>query len=288
MPRSLLARIFFIIISITLFIGCSSSDKKENNTAFLDGNGNRGGFFSANSKRNPMLRNPDLSIPVDPNLARSLTYSRISTQAPFVAMTFDDGPHPVHTPRLLDILKARNIKATFFVVGTNTRRYPNIIRRMIAEGHEVGNHTVNHKYLSRISIEEARAEVLGCERAIVAACGIKPRILRPPGSHINNRVKVWLNREFGYSTIMWAVDPEDWKRPGSGVVAHRIVSETDAGEIILAHDIHGPTIAAMPRALDGLLSKGYRFVTVSQLISIERRQVVKTKEHREFYDFENS
>ena len=106
MPRSLLARIFFIIISITLFIGCSSSDKKENNTAFLDGNGNRGGFFSANSKRNPMLRNPDLSIPVDPNLARSLTYSRISTQAPFVAMTFDDGPHPVHTPRLLDILKA--------------------------------------------------------------------------------------------------------------------------------------------------------------------------------------
>jgi peptidoglycan/xylan/chitin deacetylase (PgdA/CDA1 family) len=71
-------------------------------------------------------------------------------------------------------------------------------------------------------------------------------------------------------------------------VAHRIVSETDAGEIILAHDIHGPTIAAMPRALDGLLSKGYRFVTVSQLISIERRQVVKAKEPREFYDFENS
>ena len=158
MPRSLISRLFFFIISITLFIGCSSSDKEKNNTAFMDGNGNKGGVFSGNSKRNPMLRNPDLSIPVDPNLARSLTYSRISTQAPFVAMTFDDGPHPVHTPRLLDILKARNIKATFFVVGTNTRRYPNIIRRMIAEGHEVGNHTVNHKYLSRISIEEARAD----------------------------------------------------------------------------------------------------------------------------------
>ena len=72
---------------------------------------------------------------------------------------------------------------------------------------------------------------------------------------------------------MWAVDPEDWKRPGSDVVAHRIISETDPGEIVLAHDIHGPTIAAMPRALDGLLSNGYRFVTVSQLIAIERRSI---------------
>ena len=194
-------------------------------------------------------------------------------------MTFDDGPHPVHTPRLLDILKRRNIRATFFVVGTNARRYPQLIRRIVAEGHEIGNHTVNHKYLSRISIEQARSEVLGCEKAIVAACGVRPRILRPPGGHINDRVKVWLNKEFGYSTIMWAVDPKDWKRPGSDVVARRIVSETDPGEIILAHDIHGPTIAAMPRALNELLADGYRFVTVSQLIAIERRSIATRTEY---------
>ena len=98
---------------------------------------------------------------------------------------------------------------------------------------------------------------------------------------INNQVKVWLNREFGYSTIMWAVDPEDWKRPGSGVVAQRIINDTDAGEIVLAHDIHGPTIAAMPRALDGLLSKGYRFVTVSQLIALERRDLANDESSKE-------
>ena len=80
---------------------------------------------------------------------------------------------------------------------------------------------------------------------------------------------------------MWAVDPEDWKRPGSGVVAQRIITETDPGEIVLAHDIHGPTIAAMPRALDGLLSKGYRFVTVSQLISLERRKLADIETPKE-------
>ena len=279
---SKLTLLLFSTVSICsiFFAGCNSSEKKNGNTAYLEGNNKKGGLFGSHGE-GPRLKNPNFSIQVDPNLARSLTYSRIKTQAPFIAMTFDDGPHPVYTPRLLDILKARNIKATFFVVGTNTRRYPGIIRRMIAEGHEVGNHTVNHKYLSRISVEQARAEVMGCERAIIAACGVRPTILRPPGGHINNQVKVWLNREFGYSTIMWAVDPEDWKRPGSGVVAQRIITETDPGEIVLAHDIHGPTIAAMPRALDGLLSKGYRFVTVSQLISLERRKLADVETSRE-------
>lgn len=272
----------FITISLILMLGCSSTGGKyENgrNTAYLDGDGKKRGLFGGRKRnKSAPLQNPNINIRVDPSLARSLTYSRIRTEGPFIAMTFDDGPHPVHTPRLLDILKRRNIKATFFVVGTNARRYPQLIRRMIAEGHEIGNHTVNHKYLSRISVEEARAEVLGCEKAIVAACGVKPRILRPPGGHINDRVKVWLKKEFGYSTIMWAVDPEDWKRPGSDVVAHRIISETDPGEIVLAHDIHGPTIAAMPRALDGLLSNGYRFLTVSQLIAIERRSIANLSE----------
>ena len=279
MRTSPITQLGFLTHAIILMLGCSSTGGKyenSDNTAYLDGEGKRRGLFGGRQKKKSApLQNPNINIRVDPRLARSLTYSRVRTGGPFIAMTFDDGPHPVHTPRLLDILKRRNIRATFFVVGTNARRYPQLIRRIIAEGHEIGNHTVNHKYLSRISIEEARAEVLGCEKAIVAACGVKPRILRPPGGHINDRVKVWLKKEFGYSTIMWAVDPEDWKRPGSDVVARRIISETDPGEIVLAHDIHGPTIAAMPRALDGLLSNGYRFVTVSQLIAIERRSVAR-------------
>ncbi len=215
-------------------------------------------------------RNPDVHVPIDPARARALTYSKVPVGGPFIAMTFDDGPHPAHTPRLLDMLRQRNIRATFFVVGTNARRYPNIIKRMVAEGHEVANHTVNHVYVSKIAEATAREEVANCERAIIDACGVKPRLFRPPGGYISAKEKIWLKDDFGYSTIMWAVDPQDWKDRNSSIVTQRILRDTDPGDIVLAHDIHASTIAAMPATLDGLLSKGLRFVTVSQLIAMER------------------
>jgi peptidoglycan/xylan/chitin deacetylase (PgdA/CDA1 family) len=214
-------------------------------------------------------RNPDIHVPIDRNRARSLTYSRVKVNGPYIALTVDDGPHPVHTPRLLDILKARNVKATFYVVGTNARRYPNILRRMVAEGHEIGNHTVNHVYVSKIAEAKAKQEVRDCEAAIVAATGVRPRTFRPPGGYINDRVKLWLKDDFDYSTIMWAVDPQDWKDRNSSIVTQRILANTNAGEIVLIHDIHASTIAAMPRTLDGLLGKGFRFATISQLIAME-------------------
>ncbi len=216
-------------------------------------------------------RNPDMNLPpVDLSRAKSVTYSSVSIDAPIVSMTFDDGPHPTLTPRLLDILKQRNIKATFFVVGTNAKRYPHIIRRMVAEGHEVANHTVTHGTLTRMSDDSVRRELSGCHSSIVAGCGVAPRLFRPPGGAMNSRQKVWVNDEFGYKTIMWSCDPKDWQRPGVSVVAQRCIAGARPGAIILAHDIHSPTIAAMPRALDGILDKGYRFVTTSQLLSMQR------------------
>ena len=248
--------------------------QRDANRAIGDARSKLPGFDPNRAPR----RNPNVHIPVDPNRARALTYSRVRVNGPYIALTVDDGPHPVNTPRLLDILKARNIKATFYVVGTNARRHPAILRRMVAEGHEIGNHTVNHKYVSKISEAAAKAEVRNCEKAIVDATGVRPRTFRPPGGFINDRVKLWLKDDFNYSTIMWAVDPQDWRRPGSSVVAQRILRDTDPGEIVLVHDIHAPTITAMPRTLDGLLSKGFRFVTVSQLIAMERSAIADTKE----------
>jgi peptidoglycan/xylan/chitin deacetylase (PgdA/CDA1 family) len=298
----LLIRIVAVTLSVGLLTGCKTTGDKDKTSK-------SGGFFGKKRKtaRNGLgdpswgddvnstingargkldgfdpnsapRRNPDFHIPVDPARARALTYSRVKVGGPYIAMTFDDGPHPTNTPRLLDILKRRNIRATFFVVGTNARRYPAIMRRMVAEGHEVGNHTVNHPHITKISHEKAVAEVRGCAEAIHTACGVRPRLFRPPGGYINSRQKIWLKDDFGYSTIMWAVDPQDWRRPGSNVVAQRIINDTDAGEIVLAHDIHSPTITAMPRALDGLLAKGLRFVTVSQLIAMERNNVAGTGE----------
>ncbi len=190
---------------------------------------------------------------------------------PFIALTFDDGPHPTNTPRLLDLLRQRNVKATFYVIATNVKRYPEIMRRIIAEGHEVGNHTVTHGNLAKMPDERVRQELRGCHEAIIAATGVAPKTMRPPYGAITSAQKAWVRREFGYPSILWSVDPEDWKKPGSSVVSSRLVSGATPGGILLVHDIHAPTIDAMPSTLDQLLGKGFQFVTVTQLIAMDGR-----------------
>jgi peptidoglycan/xylan/chitin deacetylase (PgdA/CDA1 family) len=216
-------------------------------------------------------RNPDMTIPRGSVSGSSVTYSRVNINEPFIAMTFDDGPHASNTPRLLDMLRQRNIKATFYVIGENARRYPNILRRMINEGHEIGNHTESHAYLTKLSDNGVRKELNSCREAIIAATGVAPVTMRPPYGAISSRQKSWIHQEWGYPSIMWSVDPNDWKRPGPSVVASRLISGAGSGGILLAHDIHKGTIDAMPEALDRLLAKGYRFVTVSQLIRLGQR-----------------
>lgn len=214
--------------------------------------------------------NPNISLPRG-GVGRQNSYSRVSVSDPYIALTFDDGPHPTNTPRLLDILKKRNVKATFYVVATNARRHPHILRRMIAEGHEIANHTETHGDLSKMSQSQVRRELTVAHQAIVSATGVPPRTMRPPYGAIRSEQKAWIKSEFGYPSIMWSVDPQDWKRPGSSVVTRRLVSGASPGGILLAHDIHAPTIDAIPSALDQLIAKGYRFVTVTQLISLEGR-----------------
>jgi peptidoglycan/xylan/chitin deacetylase (PgdA/CDA1 family) len=153
-------------------------------------------------------------------------------------------------------------------VGQCAREYPAIVRRILAEGHEIGNHTWDHGSLSSMSAQKVHDELAKTHQAVLDASGYNMRIMRPPYGATNARVKQQCLDEFGYSTIIWSVDPFDWKRPGSKVVEQRILSGVHPGAIILSHDIHGGTIDAMPDTLDALLSKGYRFVTVSQLLNL--------------------
>ena len=197
----------------------------------------------------------------------TVSYSRGLSTNPYVAMTFDDGPHPQNTPRLLDILRARNIKATFYVIGGNVDRYPQIVRRIVAEGHEIGNHTYTHRKLTSLSDSEVTKEMQRTEDAIVRAAGVKPRTMRPPYGALLQRQRSNVFGGFGYPTIMWSVDPNDWKRPGPSVVKSRILDGAHNGAIILAHDLHAPTVDAMPGTFDGLLSRGFQFITVSQLLT---------------------
>ncbi len=202
--------------------------------------------------------------------APRLTYTSVKVPGPYVAMTFDDGPHPDFTPRLLDILKQRGIKATFYLVGQNVVEYPQIVARMVAEGHEVGNHSWSHPFFTKMSESAVRSQLQRTHDAILQACGAAPTTLRPPYGAITNSQKQWISRDFGYPTIMWSVDPLDWKNRNATIVTQRIVSTASPGDIILAHDIHKSTIDAMPETLDALLARGLHFVTVSEIIRLSQ------------------
>ncbi len=211
------------------------------------------------------------AAPLKANFPKSagITFTRVQCPGNFIAITFDDGPHPENTPRLLDMMRARNIKGTFYVIGNNVDLYPQILRRTVAEGHEIGNHTQTHRLLSKLSNDQVRKELSSCRDAIGRAAGVKPRTMRPPYGGLRQDQREMVHAEFGYPTILWSVDPLDWKRPGASVVTSRILAGTTAGGIVLAHDLHAQTIDAMPATLDGLLRRGFQFVTVSQLLAMQ-------------------
>ena len=271
MPK--LSRRGFMVLSASLGSSCSmASSEKPGATAGVDPSSapartapNRG--YRTPKVQGPVPRNPDMNLPSSGG-GSGITFSRVAVGQPYVAMTFDDGPHPKNTPRLLDMLRERNIKATFYVIGRNVDLYPNVLRRTVSEGHEIGNHTYTHPILSKLGDSAVREELTKCRDAVARAAGVQPRTMRPPYGALLQRQREWIHAELRYPTIMWSVDPLDWKRPGASVVTSRIVGGTTPGAIILAHDLHSSTVDAMPATLDGLLRKGYKFVTVSQLLAM--------------------
>lgn len=204
------------------------------------------------------------------------TYAQVHIQGPYLAMTFDDGPSAEYTATLLDELKKRNMKVTFFLVGQNVVDHPDLVKRMVAEGHEVANHSWSHPAFAKMGEAAVRNEIQKTQDAIAAACGVTPTLMRPPYGSITQSQKKWIPEEFGTQIILWSVDPEDWKRPGESVVRSRIVSGAADGAIILAHDIHGSTVRAMPETFDQLIAKGYKFATVSELLAMERPKAAAT------------
>jgi len=197
-----------------------------------------------------------------------LVYSDVHVDEPYVALTFDDGPHATLTPKLLDLLASRHIKATFFVLGECVEQNPQVLQRAAREGHEIANHSWSHPQLNRMSDEGVRSQLKRTDDLIKSLIGIRPTLFRPPYGALTSRQKKWIPEEFGYKIILWDVDPLDWKEPGPATVTNRIVKNTRPGSIVLSHDIHRGTIEAMPATIDQLLAKHYKFVTVSELIGL--------------------
>ncbi len=187
-----------------------------------------------------------------------------------IALTFDDGPHPRYTPRILEILKEYGIKATFFVVGVNAENYPDAMESVIKNGHEIGNHTYSHPHVSCLDSTHLKNEVEHCESAIYGLTDHKTKLFRPPEGLIDADVRRVL-RSLDYKVILWDIDTLDWAHTPPNTIAENVINNINSGDIILMHDYisyDSPTIEALRLFIPVLLEKGYKFVVVSELIGL--------------------
>ncbi|WP_136707607.1 polysaccharide deacetylase family protein [Agromyces sp. H66] len=175
-----------------------------------------------------------------------------------VSITFDDGPSR-HTEALIDALRDLRAPATFFLQGVNVEDHPDVVGRLVAEEHGLGNHTWGHPYLTKLPDPEVRAEIERTQEGIEAAAEVQATSLRPPYGDVDQRVRDLA----GLPIVLWDVDTDDWQEPGSDVVAERAISWSSRGSIVLMHDTHEETVAAVPGIIDGLRDRGFTLATVS-------------------------
>lgn len=204
----------------------------------------------------------DSDCRIQKSIQKTDTKAAIGNQDRIIALTFDDGPHPVWTEKLLDGLKERGIKATFFVVGENAERYPELIERMVKEGNQVGNHTYSHVQLTGCDEQTAVEEIQKTQDVIYQNTGFYPSYIRPPFGSWDNS----LQEKTSLEAVLWDVDPYDWKLRNTDKVVNQILKQTEDGSIILLHDIYETSVEAALKAADILLEKGYRFCTVDEIL----------------------
>jgi cellulose synthase/poly-beta-1,6-N-acetylglucosamine synthase-like glycosyltransferase/spore germination protein YaaH/peptidoglycan/xylan/chitin deacetylase (PgdA/CDA1 family) len=206
-----------------------------------------------------------------------------------LALTFDDGPDPNWTPKILDLLKEKNAPATFFVIGENANRYPQILKREFEDGHEIGNHTYTHENIEDASANTIRWQVNVTERLIESSLGVKTVLFRPPYG-IDHQpetapevASLPIPQSMGYMLVGARIDPHDWGDLGGGSppsvdeIVQRVLDDASKGSIVMFHDGGGDrshTLAALPRVIDGLRAAGYQIVPVSELVGQTRAEVM--------------
>lgn len=181
-----------------------------------------------------------------------------------LALTFDDGPHPSFTPQLLEVLRRENVRATFFVVGKMVDRNPQLVQAEVAGGHEVANHTYNHRRLPTLSDADIEKELRGGALAIQRAVKSPTRLYRPPGGEYDADV-INVTRRLGYCMVLWTDDPGDYANPGSKTIVERALRTVGNGGILLLHDGVKETLGILPDLIRGLKARGYTFVTCSEM-----------------------
>lgn len=192
----------------------------------------------------------------------------VNTAEKRIALTFDDGPHKKYTEEILDILDEYSIKATFFVVGVCAEKYPDIVAREIASGHEIGNHTYSHAHLRNIKPSDLTGEIEKAEQLILSSVNYKTTLFRPPEGVCNDTVRA-VAKNMNYSLVLWSIDTRDWVPASRDDIVNAVIGNVDGGEIILMHDYvvgKSNTPDALRILIPKLLEEGYTFVTVSELL----------------------
>ncbi|HLO11610.1 MAG TPA: polysaccharide deacetylase family protein [Pseudoneobacillus sp.] len=195
----------------------------------------------------------------------------INTKDKLVALTFDDGPDPIFTPQVLDALAKYDAKATFFVIGAEAERFPEIVKRQAKEGHEVANHTYRHKFRDNFNSDILKDELEHSAEIIQKITGEKPTLFRPHSGFYNDtNIETAITN--GYQVILWTwhQDTKDWSRPGVEKITHNVVSDAAPGDIVIFHDAGGDrsqTVKALKNILEILYKNGYKCVTVSDMLN---------------------
>jgi peptidoglycan/xylan/chitin deacetylase (PgdA/CDA1 family) len=190
-----------------------------------------------------------------------------SSNLPEVALTFDDGPS-MYTPQVLNILQENSVHATFFCVGEWVQYYPQYVQQEYSAGNVVANHTWDHPDLTTLSSVDVQSQISRTSALIQQTIGVQPTLFRPPYGAINDSVKGQV-AQMNLTPVLWSIDTEDWTRPGSNAIVNAVLSQVGNGDVILMHDGGGDrsqTVAALPRIIQGLQSRGLKLVTMPQLI----------------------
>ncbi len=206
------------------------------------------------------------------------TQQQVAAEKPPIAMalTFDDGPSAKYTPQLLDGLRDRGVRATFFLVGEQVGEQAPLVRRMAREGHQIGNHSYSHHLLEECSDGEALQELQSCDLALRSVLGPGEYWVRPPYGSLSDTV-----RETWHTPVVcWSVDPKDWECRNTEQVVRHIMDHVEDGGIILLHDCYDTSVAAALQAIDQLQAQGVEFMTVEELLARKGAEAVPGKVYR--------
>ncbi|MBP1157103.1 MULTISPECIES: polysaccharide deacetylase family protein [unclassified Paenibacillus] len=193
-----------------------------------------------------------------------------------VALTFDDSPDTQFTPQVLDVLKQYNVRATFFLIGSQAEKYPEIVKRIVREGHVIGNHSYDHKLFTKLTDEKFKAQVLQTQKTLKSLIGYTPRLIRPPYGEISENQLLWASQQ-GFRIVNWNVDSQDWKQIKRDQVTNNILNHVKTGSIVLQHTGGGPgqnlsgTVEALPTVIQTLQSRGYKLVTLPEMLQVSKQ-----------------